>query len=131
MFHRCLHIRTADWTETAVSKAEEAVGKVDGKTKVVGRENDGLLLTVGEVQEKAHQLSLRRIIEKGCGLVENNDWSLLGQGAGDHDLLSLTVGKGLYHTTGKRQYADGGKALANHSKTGVRRTAHGCHLLNC
>jgi len=123
MFHRCLHIRTADRTETTVSKAEEAVGKVDGKTKVVGREDDGLLPTVGEVQEKAHQFCLRRIIEKGGGLVENNDWSLLGQGAGDHDLLALTVGKGLYHTTGKRQYADGGKALANHLPVISQQTA--------
>lgn len=114
MFHRCLHRRTADRTEMAVSKAEEAVGKVDGKTKVVGRENDGLLLTVCKVQEKAHQLSLRRIIEKGGGLVENNDRSLLGQGTCDHDLLSLAIGKGLYHTVSERQYADGGKALMNH-----------------
>ena len=59
------------------------------------------------MMQKLHDLHLAGEIEKGGRLIQEDYRRFLCQRFGDHDLLPLTVGKGVYHARGEVLDPDG------------------------
>ena len=60
---------------------------------VVGDEEDGHLETVAELVDEVEDLGLDRHVERGRGLVGDEQLGLAGQGDGDHDALAQAAGE--------------------------------------
>ena len=63
----------------------------------MGREEDGLLCLTADATQQLQHLHLARIVEKGRGLIEEDDGSLLGQSLCNHHLLPLSVTQRMDH----------------------------------
>ena len=88
---------------------------------------------MADAAEQEEHVDLARIVEEGCWLVKEDDVCLLGQGLGNHYLLSLTVTKRSYLPVGQVLYAHKGDGIANglmvrsgetSPETGIRRPSH-------
>ena len=80
--------------EAAIGAEEpQAVGQDKCLLHIVGGEQDGLVLLRGQTVEERHGVEAAHDVEKGGGLVEDDEGTLLYQGFGYHGLLSFAVGK--------------------------------------
>ena len=67
------------------------VGQLQGGVEVVGRQEDSLVLGVGQMSESRHCLDPAGHVEKSRGLVKEDDGALLGQHFGDEGFLAFSV----------------------------------------
>ena len=88
----------------------------------MGREEDGLLRLTTDATQQLQHLHFAGVVEKGGGLVEEDDRCLLGQGLGYHHLLSLTVAQRVDHAQTQCFDANLGDGLVHHAQVVFRIT---------
>lgn len=92
--------------ELTVGEKPDGVGERFGKGNVVGGEEDGFAVFVGEAVQQLKDLALAGIVEEGGGLVEHQRDGLLREGLGNHHFLLFAVAQGFKRTVGEGFDAD-------------------------
>ena len=82
------------------------VGEFFGEGEVVGGEEDGFAVVVGEAFQEREQLATTDEIEEGGGFVQENHRGLLGEGLGNHHFLLFAVAQGFKWAVGEGFDAD-------------------------
>ena len=85
--------RRADLVDAAVLHDGDAVGQADRLVEVVGDEDDGLVQQRLQAQELVLHLAADQRIERRERLVEEPEFRLDGERAGDADALLLAAGQ--------------------------------------
>ena len=89
-----------------ILKEPGGVGEFFGEGEVVGGEEDGFAVVVGEAFQERKQLATTDEIEEGSGFVQEKHWGLLGEGFGNHYFLLFAVAQGFKWAVGEGFNAD-------------------------
>ena len=77
----------------AVLQKQETVAEPQGQVQVVDNNQHGDMVAVGAVADELHGLVLVAGVQAACGLVQQHQLRLLGDGPGQHHLLLFAAGE--------------------------------------
>ena len=78
--------------QTSGFHSENEVGVTGGQINIVKNHNDGCAVFLVQILQEVQNFHLIRNIQKCCGLVQQKNICLLGQGHGDPNSLALAAG---------------------------------------
>ena len=111
--------------DLAVAETDDAVGPGEREVDLVQAAHDGQSLVDGDLADERHDLLARLGVERGDGLVGEQDLGVLHERAGDGDALLLSAGEGVGALVGAVEQADAVEVVERLQLRGRGRTPRG------
>ncbi len=92
-------------------EAGDAVAAGDAAAEVVGDHDEGEVDFLFEGFEEGEEFFLAGLVDAGRGFIEEEDFRLIDQGAGDKDALLLAAGEAPDGLVGELEHFDGGEGF--------------------
>ena len=95
----------------ALTQGDDALAVAQGVIHLMQRHHHGDAVVLVDVAQGFHHDAGRLRIQRGDGLIGENDFGFLHQGAGDSDALLLPAGQRGHALVGEVRHADAGQRL--------------------